>query len=242
MENKRIQSESGCYFCESTKNIEEHHIVPQRFDGSDEPTNIVDLCHSCHWKLERLYNKEFWEVIGIEDPRTTAESHISCAHTNCSEPAISTSYGSPPNPATGEHKPRKEKLPRCDVHVRLTGNGPYGLPNYEHWIEMGNAICDIHDTNLVWLTRDDSTEVNQRSTSLISKPNPVEPLERSNISYQEHVNNHWENDNFEGYRLKITCPETANHILSIPIPQCLTYNERRKTAKRIISNHQSLLH
>lgn len=78
----------SCYFCGSKANIEEHHIVPQRFDGSDKPSNTVDLCHDCHWKLERLYNKEFWETIGVEDPRATKESHITCEYGGCTSPSI----------------------------------------------------------------------------------------------------------------------------------------------------------
>lgn len=77
----------SCHFCESTADIEEHHIVPQRFDGSDAETNLVDLCHDCHWKLERLYNKDFWEAIGIDDPRSTQESHVTCHYSGCTNKA-----------------------------------------------------------------------------------------------------------------------------------------------------------
>jgi len=74
-----------CYFCSSTEDIESHHIVPQRFDGSDADSNIVKVCHDCHWKLERLYNKDFWEAIGIDDPRAVEGSHISCNYKNCTQ-------------------------------------------------------------------------------------------------------------------------------------------------------------
>lgn len=80
-------TQTTCYFCDSTEQIERHHILPQRFDGSDKETNIVDLCHDCHWKLERLYNKEFWAAIGVEDPRATHESHISCDVHGCMKPS-----------------------------------------------------------------------------------------------------------------------------------------------------------
>lgn len=77
-----------CYFCESTENIEEHHIVPQRFSGSDARGNLVELCHDCHWKLERLYNKDFWEAIGVKDPRATEKSHVRCDQHGCIESSI----------------------------------------------------------------------------------------------------------------------------------------------------------
>jgi len=81
-------TEQTCYFCESTDEIEEHHILPQRFDGSDQPTNVVDVCHDCHWKLERLYNKDFWEAIGVDDPRATKESHVLCSVHDCMEHSV----------------------------------------------------------------------------------------------------------------------------------------------------------
>lgn len=81
-------TDQTCYFCESTDEIEEHHILPQRFDGSDQPTNVVKLCHDCHWKLERLYNKDFWEAIGVDDPRATKETHATCTYHNCIDNAV----------------------------------------------------------------------------------------------------------------------------------------------------------
>ena len=77
-----------CYFCGSTTDIEEHHILPQRFDGSDAEKNTVDVCHECHWKLERLYNKDFWEAIGVDDPRSTKESHVVCDIHGCVKPSV----------------------------------------------------------------------------------------------------------------------------------------------------------
>ena len=102
---------SECYFCTSSADIEEHHIVPQRFDGSEAKSNKVDLCHECHWKLERLYNVDFWNAIGIDDPRATHESHVLCEAYGCM------------NPATGKHTvsgdlsgSKTDKVYRCDEH------------------------------------------------------------------------------------------------------------------------------
>lgn len=78
----------ACYFCESTDDLEEHHIVPQRLGGSDARDNLVIVCHDCHWKLERLYNKDFYEALGIDDPRTTREKHITCEIAGCTNQAV----------------------------------------------------------------------------------------------------------------------------------------------------------
>jgi hypothetical protein len=58
-----------CYFClsEETEVLEDHHIVPRRFGGSDEDENMVRLCPTCHRKIERLYDSRFYEEIGVED-------------------------------------------------------------------------------------------------------------------------------------------------------------------------------
>lgn len=59
--------EDTCYFCgePSIVAIEGHHIVPQRLNGSDEAENVVNLCGSCHNKIEELYDDEFYERLGI---------------------------------------------------------------------------------------------------------------------------------------------------------------------------------
>jgi hypothetical protein len=52
--------ECGCR-CLNTKDakahpkrkIQAHHVVPRRFGGSDELSNLVTLCMSCHHKRER---------------------------------------------------------------------------------------------------------------------------------------------------------------------------------------------
>lgn len=57
----------NCYFCGSEGPIETHHIIPQRHSGSDDESNLVDLCPTCHERIERLYNDEFFgEVANAE--------------------------------------------------------------------------------------------------------------------------------------------------------------------------------
>jgi len=42
------------------KTLEEHHVVPQRFGGSDLPENLVTLCASCHAAVERIWDDDFY--------------------------------------------------------------------------------------------------------------------------------------------------------------------------------------
>ena len=81
------EGKDPCYFCESCEDVQTHHIVPDRFNGSESESNKVDLCHDCHWKLERLYNVEFWNAIGIDDPRSSRETHLVCEMLECNEQA-----------------------------------------------------------------------------------------------------------------------------------------------------------
>ncbi len=59
---------SGCYFCDENGITESHHIVPRRFGGSDSEENLVDVCPTCHSKLESLYNKRFYQEISLFTP------------------------------------------------------------------------------------------------------------------------------------------------------------------------------
>lgn len=57
----------GCYFCDVTNPaaVEEHHLVPRRYNGTDLEENLVDLCGSCHNKIEELYDDGFYERLGV---------------------------------------------------------------------------------------------------------------------------------------------------------------------------------
>lgn len=59
---------STCYFCHEPDEhiLESHHIVPRRHGGSDDPENLVQVCPTCHQKLERLYDSRFYGAIGVE--------------------------------------------------------------------------------------------------------------------------------------------------------------------------------
>lgn len=66
--SEQIRRES-CYFCgnEDTEVHEEHHIVPERFGGTDQDRNLVQLCPTCHRKIERLYGPRFYTTLGVSE-------------------------------------------------------------------------------------------------------------------------------------------------------------------------------
>jgi hypothetical protein len=163
---------TDCYFCSSSEDIEEHHIVPQRFQGSDSEANTVDVCHDCHWKLERLYNKDFWEAIGIEDPRSTRESHITCYQHGCTEPSVGWFSGSNKHGDTRKgryckaHKPSSEPSQNdtylvgpstttekdrnsLKIEDQLNRNYPNSIPDEDDLVDI------LHE--LGWWDRNDKT-------------------------------------------------------------------------------------
>jgi len=75
---------NNCRFC-GALGTQEHHIVPQRFGGEDREGNIVEVCKPCHKKLERLYDKSFYEWFGIDDEEGKRRQHGSCYRKGCTE-------------------------------------------------------------------------------------------------------------------------------------------------------------
>jgi len=43
-----------CQICEISEYLIVHHKTPLRFGGSDDPNNLITLCHSCHVGVEYL--------------------------------------------------------------------------------------------------------------------------------------------------------------------------------------------
>lgn len=72
-----------CYFCESGPPLREHHIIPQRFGGPDTDENVVELCDACHTRIERLYDKSFYEWFGITDEKGQRRYHRPCDTFGC---------------------------------------------------------------------------------------------------------------------------------------------------------------
>lgn len=72
----------SCYFCNETECLEEHHIVPRRFDGSDKEENLVQVCPSCHRKLESLYDKRFYQSLGVRKGNSSGHAVFECVECN----------------------------------------------------------------------------------------------------------------------------------------------------------------
>jgi hypothetical protein len=66
-----------CHFCDEVDRLQQHHIVPRRFNGSDTNENIVTVCPTCHDKLEDLYDKRFYDTLGVK--KTDSE----CDYNGC---------------------------------------------------------------------------------------------------------------------------------------------------------------
>jgi len=56
----------NCYLCGESNSavLEQHHIVPKRYNGTNRQENLVTLCSNCHKKIERIYNdRAFGKII-----------------------------------------------------------------------------------------------------------------------------------------------------------------------------------
>lgn len=74
----------GCHFC-GQEPTETHHIVPRRFDGTDADENLVDVCPTCHSKLESLYDKRFYDALGVEKGSAETPEPAECCHDHCTQ-------------------------------------------------------------------------------------------------------------------------------------------------------------
>jgi len=113
-----------CYFClsEERQILEEHHIVPRRFDGSDDDENLVRVCPTCHQKLERLYDSRFYDGLGVEnsDSEDDTDSGI---------------------PLTLKHRDGGEVVTLLDVIEDMTDATPHGAP-YGSVLERATSEFD----------------------------------------------------------------------------------------------------
>jgi len=60
-----------CFFCSSKGPLERHHILPKRIGGTDKDRNVVDLCPTCHKRIEQLYDDR---VLRELSPHMTGEA------------------------------------------------------------------------------------------------------------------------------------------------------------------------
>jgi hypothetical protein len=53
-----------CALCESTIQLEVHHITSQEHNGMDSRMNTITLCHKCHRTITNYYNAVGWTTRG----------------------------------------------------------------------------------------------------------------------------------------------------------------------------------
>lgn len=85
-----------CYICgnKNTDVLERHHIVPRRFDGSDDDENLVDLCSNCHSAIEKLYNKRFYDALEVSAGNETEKpKSMPCHRKDCTASGVKTIVG-----------------------------------------------------------------------------------------------------------------------------------------------------
>ena len=46
-----------CCACFTDKNLHHHHLIPRSKGGTDDQTNLITLCGSCHAKIHNFSNK-----------------------------------------------------------------------------------------------------------------------------------------------------------------------------------------
>lgn len=80
--NDAVRAEQ-CYFCPARHDLQTHHIIPQRKNGSNSEENLIIVCGDCHEKLEVLYDQRFYERLGLSDDRGEQRSHYACLIVKC---------------------------------------------------------------------------------------------------------------------------------------------------------------
>lgn len=65
-----------CEVCGATSNLEEHHLLPQRYNGPDKEWNLVTLCEDCHNDIEGVYDSEFFTQLGLDSPDSVPPDRV----------------------------------------------------------------------------------------------------------------------------------------------------------------------
>ena len=53
----RERDNNKCRFCETEENLHTHHVIPRSVQGSDELSNLITVCQSCHNTIESTQGK-----------------------------------------------------------------------------------------------------------------------------------------------------------------------------------------
>jgi len=150
----------GCYICDggNADVLERHHIVPRRFGGSDSAENLVDLCPSCHEVLERLYDKRFYDVLGVS--KEEKDFDYLCVEAECCAHATQKFTGVQDVFCCDEHATcdydRCDKTPVSVVDSR-NRDDVTGLLCESH-VVCSHRGCASTDTRIVEVEKITSTE------------------------------------------------------------------------------------
>ena len=60
----RSKQSGMCVACLFESRLTQHHIVPKKAGGSDNPSNLAYLCFNCHALVERYY----WQKLAKQSP------------------------------------------------------------------------------------------------------------------------------------------------------------------------------
>lgn len=77
--------EGACYICGPVNPVllEEHHIIPRRYGGPDGDDNLVALCPKCHDAIERIYDDQFFDALGVEGEQSATQEEEEAYTVQC---------------------------------------------------------------------------------------------------------------------------------------------------------------
>jgi len=83
---------SECYFCGGAENLQEHHIIPDRYEPIRNET--VRLCSGCHKKTHSLYSTLIPYILN-NDERVSAVDTATTTERDRRQAEIETALGEP---------------------------------------------------------------------------------------------------------------------------------------------------
>lgn len=137
--NDSVRAEQ-CYFCPKRTDLQTHHIVPQRKNGSNRKENLVIVCERCHQKLEDLYDQRFYERLGLSDLKGEERTHFSCTNGDCDKEAIArTSRG----------------VWVCKEHTKMVIESGFDHPEKSGWDTIEKTVIDKSPGEIVEQVKQD---------------------------------------------------------------------------------------
>jgi len=84
----KCRDNNKCCICDHKKDLQLHHIVPQRFKGPNEYWNLILICNKCHSNWHKLESEleimwdmtncvyRFYCFLGVDDPEDQSNIHL----------------------------------------------------------------------------------------------------------------------------------------------------------------------